>query len=81
MLVKVTQDDIDKGKRKRACFCPVALALNRDAPRGGWSVSDIMLVDGDGNLYAAPINVSSFVMDFDRGLSVQPFEFELNLKA
>jgi hypothetical protein len=82
MLVQVTQDDIDAGLPCVSNHCPVALALNR-ATGCEWDVQ------GNGccgirmkakNYFSlnAPNDVAYFVEEFDDGLPVEPFEFELD---
>lgn len=39
MLIEVTQEHIDAGKRRDCAACPIVLALNEQAPRpNGWAL-------------------------------------------
>lgn len=75
MKIQVTQQDIDNGLPKDSRACALALALKRHDPR---FISCLMFnactVRG---IIKLPEKASNFVSRFDCGLSVQPFEFEL----
>lgn len=78
MLIKVTQEDINKGKKHNCNECPVALAIKR-------IINDKYIKTHKANLsidsvwYPLPSIVVKFISDFDKGIMVKPFEFELNL--
>jgi hypothetical protein len=78
MIIKVTEEDIDCGKRHEAHKCPVAVAMKRtfDTSCVGVTESYIRL----GSLYyKLPKDVTNFVRDYDRKKPVSPFEFELGV--
>lgn len=75
MRVDVTAEDIEKGKRRDASQCPVALALSRTAG-GLWFVSDDAWESGTGLERDLPNEVHQFIDDFDAGLPAEPFSFE-----
>jgi len=76
--ITVTQWHIDHGVKGLCAYCPVALALH-DAGLFG-TVQDTWLTIGGKN-YASPIEVESFVFDFDHSFPVEPFTFKLDLNA
>lgn len=82
--VTVLQDDIDRGMPGHISLCAVARAVRRDlADLGDHAVvSGIYLrVRGaEHRLWGAlPFAVQQCVSDFDSGLPVQPFKFEVEL--
>lgn len=79
MLIQVTQEDIDKGRAKAVCDCPVALAIKR-ATGYKWVVfgsvaQDLMCTQR----VALPAYASAFIINFDLNIKGKPFEFELPL--
>lgn len=75
MKIQVTQEDIDKGIRQAPCSCPVGRAVKREID-GCVSVG-YATVATEEKLYWLPDEVSNFIFNFDRGIIVKPFEFEL----
>ena len=91
MKIRVTEDDIILGRRNSCRRCPVARAGQR-ATAGLVTVS-IINIDG---LYLfrrrpsalgatmrdtpLPPDAAKFVHDFDEGLDVSPFEFDLTFE-
>lgn len=84
--VEVTDDDIRDGVKDMCRYCPIALAIRRkhfDArvevypstarfwPSGNRS--------GDSMFGDLPDEAMSFIEQFDKGKSVSPFTFKLNL--
>jgi hypothetical protein len=74
MKIQVTAEHIRDGQRCNSARCPIALALQEPA----WEAraGAILAVLSDG-FYRLPYEVRKFMRDFDRGLPVEPFEFEL----
>lgn len=86
MKIVVTQDDIDKGRKYNPIACPVALALRRTFPdkdiRSAYTVAVEHIQLNHFNTvksYPYPKGVSLSIQDFDRGLEIAPFEFELEI--
>ena len=88
MRIKVTQECIESGsKGSRSKSCPVAMAMSVAglySPSVGLSMSWWGRVRRDaatGRRFRSgcdiPPEVSEFIHRFDRGKSVEPFEFEL----
>lgn len=89
ILVKVTPDDIAAGIPKTS-YCPVALALDRDA-RMPWRWH-VTAPDSEDRCFAwfapeglaptsrmpLPSSVARFVRRFDAGETVEPFSFEID---
>jgi hypothetical protein len=75
MIISVTEDDIKMGKVGDCQFCPVALAVKRNTARPITVGSDIL--DVDQVSHWLPLEVVDFIEDFDSGLLVDPFTFEL----
>lgn len=90
MIIKITEQDIEAGKRNDCEKCPIALALNRafENPKG-FTISvcedfvELFAVgDSEGNLYFnLPANAQEFVFDFDNmeeNERPEPFSFRLD---
>jgi len=78
MTISVTQEDICNGKRNSNNNCPVVLALNRQAGRGHSMDFGIYKKAGSKiHYFRTPSKVYEFVILFDAGKPVWPFEFEL----
>ena len=88
---KVTQKDINTGKRGFCKRCPVALAIQWQTPLD-WEVSVGAYIGEIAFYYRedtkkgpseprirlqTPIIASRFIRNFDEGFPVEPFEFEL----
>ena len=81
MLVQVTEQDIEEGKRHNCHLCPVALAVARTL---GMKTDDVLMTGdvyirwegwrllGDGSF-----KIRRFAANFDKGKPVKPFSFEL----
>lgn len=82
MLIEVTQDDIDNGRRGQACSCPLARAIKRQTNaeyiRVGLGSISIGEDVSDCSCYITPDIAVNFVMDFDSIHDVAPFSFQLN---
>ena len=87
MTIKVTQEHIDHGKQGHSARCPVALAsrevIKDWAPsKQSVSVSEKSVVIGGlkrGQYYQLDESTRAFIVAFDFGESVAPFEFDLPL--
>ena len=85
MRICITQKDIDKGVRKAAYCCPVALASQRAGSRFGYSNASVghqlIYFKKDGR---EPVKrdgmgrVFKFIRDFDRKKAVKPFWFQVD---
>ena len=81
MIVQVDQTHIDRGFRRRALCCPVAIAL-QEATGQDWWVGDgdeggTVLDPCIGEEVEAPREVHRFRYRFDFGKPVKPFQFEI----
>jgi hypothetical protein len=87
ILVKVTQDDIDKaldiyrkalirGHYRRSNYCPIALALKRLRPGTPIAVGTYYC-DFDNIIYELPYVAQEAVANFDAGRKIAPFAFNL----
>ncbi len=82
MKIRVTRDDIRKGKRKNTCECAVARALRRQTPFKHIRVqSGFHLGIGDDRhiVISIPTEVRDFIDAFDAGDRVKPFTFDLSI--
>jgi hypothetical protein len=79
MKISVTQDDIAKGQRVSASFCPIALASRRTFN------NEVTVTKGEGIrvykyprslVYSIPKNAVALINNFDHGGPVEPFTFE-----
>ena len=88
MKIRVSRDDIRKGKVGDGCNCPVARALKRQTPfrrvnvgseiqLGSTGIEDILdpAISVD-----SPRKVGRFIEAFDEGKPVKPFTFNLVIK-
>jgi hypothetical protein len=80
MKISITQSDIDMGERHHSRFCPVSLAASRAFRRDirvswtrAWGNPHIE----PAICFALPEKVKDFVLSFDRGDQVEPFEFDI----
>ena len=85
VTIKVTQDHINEGLINNPKCCPIALAFKEQASGCiSTSVEKLILEWEDDNhkKYAAmlPADALKFVSDFDNGIDVNPFEFEINYR-
>lgn len=81
MKIIITQQEIDDAKKfkgwapARDC-CPIALAVQR-LFKTPVTVGNSFIHINYTNIYLLPEIAKKFVKDFDGGLEVKPFEFEL----
>lgn len=82
--VVVTQDHIDRGARNSVTSCPVSLALD-DVRVHVWGGDVCLSRDGthQGEHFGVtlPGEVAAWINDFDDGLPVHPFEFDIDWPA
>lgn len=76
MKIEVTQEDIDAGIQQRCYDCPIARALNRHSGKSCRVDGFGVRIPGVGD-YPLPPSAMIFASEFDQGLPVQPFTFEL----
>ena len=84
MLIKVTQEDIDRGTHGGVESCPVALAIKRQQRKRTRvaSYGFRILVDkttGTWRVYNNPSIAQDWIKDFDNHQNVKPFQFEAEL--
>tara|TARA_R100000908_G_C3696055_1_gene108424 strand:- start:435 stop:704 length:270 start_codon:yes stop_codon:yes gene_type:complete len=89
MKIKVTKEDIKKGRKENIKYCPIALALKRNFKTDMVEVSQdhetdqiILQIDDDQYDYDQCDNYNDmlyFVQKFDSGLMVEPFTFKINI--
>jgi len=82
MRIRVTQDHIDHGLRGSATSDPVALALQDEGFIRPYVGPDLIWVDGRNGGFMrqttmTPDSVVLFMKEFDNGVSVKPFQFEV----
>lgn len=77
MIIKVTQDHIDRGIRFWANFCPLAYAISEAVKR--YVTVDRLNVRISGRFIALPEEAKRFASLFDGGEPVKPFSFDLPL--
>lgn len=76
-IIKVTQEHINKGKKRNILFCPIALALN-DAFGTECSVGPKDWgFRGESLCYFLSQKCKDFIKKFDNSKPVEPFEFEV----
>ena len=77
MKITVTQNNIDNGVPKNSCKCPIARALKQIFPGEDIEVKRSSIYIGKSIHYAMPLKACYFIVDFDEGREVYPFEFEV----
>jgi len=85
MIIKVTQDDIDKGEVSSHCNCPISRAIKRhtgllNIATGGRTVTYNKFVNQSSIImgsFTLPLAAREFIERFDSDESVVPFEFEI----
>lgn len=79
MIVQVKQEHIDAGGRS-GYTCPVALAIKELLPDRGVYVGRMYLrFCEDTDWKPMPPKVQKWIREYDYGMKVEPFEFEMNL--
>jgi hypothetical protein len=78
MTIRVTREDIHKGRRNSKSSCPVALAVNRKIGQSAVALvgSDRIIAHDRWDLTKA---VRNFIYDFDMGKKVKPFTARLKM--
>ena len=82
MLIEVTREHISQGQRQECALCPVALAIKAVIPCTYCAVgvgSVQMIRRKQWYDLDLPAKVQKFIKEFDLGLPVRPFSFELEL--
>jgi hypothetical protein len=88
VLIKVTQQHIERGEANHCCECPVALAAAEAFPHAEKAGRNGVVVTGYGILLALagrelllslPEEVADFIAAFDYGQPVEPFEFTVQI--
>ena len=80
MLIKVTQEHIDRGIKGSAYHCPIALAcgdFGMTKPGVGTHYVHPNSTWGGGTYYILPPIARRLLLEFDVGQPVAPFEFDL----
>lgn len=80
MKFEVTREDILKGKRVSAEFCPIAMAVRRVTNRKDVSVNGYT-IKVDGISVPCPPEATSFISKFDSGTHVEPLELDVPIDA
>ncbi len=84
MIITVTREDIQRGKRGDAGECPVGLALQRvlNRPVEVWSHQVVLLGRGPRVVVPLPWSVQHWIIRFDTGVirkaTAPSFDFELD---
>ena len=86
--VHVTQEDIDQGKPREACGCPIVHAVRRvckatyiAATHGEVVLTDhnSYIEDEDTRFVPLPEDATLFMAKFDNRMEVQPFSFQIDI--
>ena len=77
--IRVTAEHIAQGWRGSACNCPIALALKDEWPGAEVEVSGPDIEVSADRLWLAQCDDTAmdFIVRFDAGADVQPFEFDV----
>lgn len=77
--IRVTEDDILRGKKDDCRACPVALALRRLFPTAEVYNNEVAVQEREWR--DLPDKVMLFIEEFDGGRPVLPFTFTIDLPA
>jgi hypothetical protein len=80
MKVKVTEEHIRCGKPGEHAQCPIALAIREQYGFECVSIGSTVATLRQGSVqanYALPSEATRFIINFDKGRTVSPMEFEL----
>jgi hypothetical protein len=80
--IKVTQEHINKGRRRACRQCPVALAIVEQTEFPNPWVGDThvdLVTSPESPSYKLPAEVQRFIDNFDNGKPVKPFAFNLKI--
>lgn len=79
--IRITTSDIKHGKRGRCYCCPVKRGLDRAFPetKHTGNMAGIEFLYVGNTALPAPKKVRDWIRDFDKGFTVKPFSFTLNL--
>lgn len=83
---EVTERNIQLGVRQDCSFCPVAIAINKELDDSvqAFAMKNVLILQNKFNkefIYSVawPVEVASFVEDFDTNKQVNPFKFKLDI--
>lgn len=77
-LIHVTQEDIDKGVRGSSNSCPIARAIKRETDMVNFKVLTWALYNYQHEIICSfSDKTSSFILEYDLGRRVKPFNFYL----
>ncbi len=79
MKIKVTQEDIDRGIRCSTAHCPIVFAIRRETGNSASVHLPVVYINGL-DVADLPLSAMQFVVAFDRGQPVEPFEFEFEFE-
>lgn len=79
MKISVTEEDIRTGVRRSCTTCPIANATRRVCgDKIVWANTYTITIGlTEGKVFKTPGKAKEFILDFDNGNPVEPFEFEL----
>ena len=75
--IYVTEEDIKNGEVYSSDRCPIALAITRCINRPGVKVGSLRAIDDEYQYHLFGPEITQWIVNFDRGKSVEPFSFEL----
>jgi hypothetical protein len=79
VTVIVTADHINAGTQRVGAACPIALSLIDMGYTGVHVARDYLLLKESGHTIKLPDHVAVFTRDYDEGVRVDPFSFEIEL--
>lgn len=77
--INITEQDIKRGQPKVACACPIALAAKRASGKSFVHAGPSEIIIGQ-KRGATPLPAMDFMLYFDTGRKVLPFEFQLTVQ-
>lgn len=83
MIITVTQEDIDHGKRGSPTNCPVGHALHRKYRRSYANIYRITVFDriDREHRFRCSKELTKVMEEFDDGEGMEPFSFDLNWRV
>jgi hypothetical protein len=83
MIITITEEHIKRGIRGSVKCCPVALAIAKKIPQGLVGIGNIAVhlsIEGTPRHVSLPLTTINAINQFDVGLGMVPFSFELPLE-
>jgi hypothetical protein len=79
VILRITQAEIDRGKRNNCGLCPVALAATRALGQDMWFDTQLLMPMVGGEPIQVPEEIAAWAVAFDRGERMTPRDFPIDV--